>query len=378
MVAQQGNVFRLGLWALNVSASALAVVRGNAVTTPNARWLQLDDLIPGGWILDEGDDTIRYGRLSQLAVGEAARLPQRAPATAVRRFRRAAGEQVIEVRLERPASESGVVLVIAHDVTDQERARRELSETREALLQNEHLAVLGELASSVAHDLGNTLRGISARVSVLASDGAIGSSQTPIIEGLHDSVEAAIASVRSLQEVARSGRLEPGPVDLVEVIRHAAEILQLRQPHDGPAVQVRTRIPKLPPVLGTTSELTHLFMSLFFNARDAMRSGGTIDVVGARTRRGVRVVVSDRGTGVPSEHLPHLFKPFFSTKGKAGTGLGLWLAKTTMRRIGGTIEARNRRGGGAEFELVFATAMDGQIRRDRAQARLRGPSVPSS
>jgi len=376
-VAQQAIVFRLGLWALNVSASALAVVRGEEIALQNARWLQLEQVRADGWVSEEGEGTT-YASLSQLARAEARRLPERAPATALRRFRGAQGEQVIEVRLERPETDARVVLVIAHDVTDQVRARRELSETREALLQNEHLAVLGELASSVAHDLGNTLRGISARVSVLAQDGALAQGHGPLITGLRESVELAIGSVRSLQNVARTGRLEPGPVELEEVVRHAAEVLQLRQSHDAPRIEMRARLSKLPPVLGTVSELSHLFVTLFFNARDAMRSGGVIDVRGERAKGRVRVIVADRGTGIALDDLPRLFQPFFSTKGKAGTGLGLWLAQNAMRRLGGTIVARNRRGGGAEFELEFQIAADGQIRRDRAPARLRGSTAPAS
>jgi signal transduction histidine kinase len=377
-LAQQANVFRLGLWALNISTSALAVVRADGVAMRNARWLQLDDVAAGAWIPEEGDPGTVYADLNRLALTEARRLPPGEPATASLRFRRARGEQIIEVRLERPETDKAVVLVIVRDITDEARARRELSETREALLQNEHLAVLGELASSVAHDLGNTLRGISARVSVLASNGGLGAAQAPIIAGLRESVEAAITSVRNLQDVARSGRLEPGPVELADVVRHAAEILQLRQPHDPPVVDVRRRLPKLPPVVGTISELTHLFITLFFNARDAMPEGGTIEVTGERARNRVRVVVADRGTGIPPEHLQHLFQPFFSTKGKAGTGLGLWLAKTAMRRFGGAITARNRRGGGAEFEINFQIASNGQVRPDRGRGRLRAPSAVSS
>ena len=111
-----------------------------------------------------------HADLSRLACAEAARLPERAPVSAVRHFRRARDGQVLEVRLERPAADRGVVLVIAHDVTDRVRAQQDLTEMREALLQNEHLAVLGELASSVAHELGNTLRGISARVAHIHHD----------------------------------------------------------------------------------------------------------------------------------------------------------------------------------------------------------------
>jgi signal transduction histidine kinase len=321
-----------------------------------------------------------YPTFRDLAAGEARRLPKRPPATAVRRFRRGDGAQFLEVRLERPESDPRVVLVIAHDATDQVQARRELSETREALLKNEQLAMVGELASSVAHDLGNTLRGISARISVLAADEAIAQTKAEVIAGLRESVEAAIATIRDLHDVARMGRLDPGPVQLGSVIQRAAEILRLRQPHDAPRIEVNTAVARLPPVLGTVSELSHLFLSLFFNAREAMSKGGTINVVGTRSRDQVRVSVFDSGAGFSPEAQAHLFEPFFTTKGPGGTGLGLWLAQSTMRRFHGTIAVRNRRRGGAEIQLEFQIAgkRDARVTQGRARGRPREPGAPSS
>lgn len=383
--AQQAIVFRLGLWALNVTANALAVVRDDQVTMQNARWLQFDEVSGGGWRDADDDAAPMQPDLSRIARAEAKRVPERAPASLVRRFRRVRGDKVIELRLERPASDPRVVLAVAHDVTEQVHARRELSQIREALLQSEQLAVVGELASSVAHDLGNTLRGISARVSALAQDGATGDGRAALLEGLRESVDAATASVRNLQEVARVGRLDPGPVDLAEVIRRAAEIVQLRHPREAQPIEVRVDLERMPPVLGTVSELSQLFINLFFNARDAMPNGGTIDVAGTIMARGRgrgrgrgRVTVSDTGTGFPPQALTHLFQPFFTTKGSAGTGLGLWLAQNTMRRFGGAIAARNRRRGGAQIELEFQLVTNGNVTQDPARARARARRAPAS
>lgn len=373
-VARDLAVFRLGRWGLNVSASGLALVSGNQITTRNARWIELDEMRSGGWVSEDQKGMAPYADLTQLACGEAARLGERAPVSAVRQFRRARDGQVFEVRLERPATDRGVVLVIAQDVTDRVRAQRDLTEMREALLQNEHLAVLGELASSVAHELGNTLRGISARASVLAQSGEIADAQRPLIAGLQESAEAALASVRKLQEMVRTGRLDPGPVQLAEVVRHAADVLQLRYRQDGPPIEVDAKVDGVPPILGTVSELSYLFITLLFNARDAMPEGGRIEVKARRARDRVRVTVSDQGTGIAPEHLPRLFQPFFTTKGTSGTGVGLWLAQSTMRRLGGTIVLRNRGEGGAEFELEFLVAADGELRQARGRP---GRSTPS-
>jgi signal transduction histidine kinase len=213
---------------------------------------------------------------------------------------------------------------------------------------------------------------------VLAQNGAISPAQKPLIAGLQESAESALGSVRKLQELVRTGRLDPGPVVLADVVRHAADVLQLRQRQDEPRIEVHAAVDGAPPVLGTVSELSYLFISLLFNARDAMRAGGRIEVTAARIEDRVRVVVSDEGSGIAPEHLPRLFQPFFTTKGALGTGLGLWLAQSTMRRLGGTIAARNGKDGGAEFELQFQLAADGAVTRAREQARRSAPSARSS
>jgi C4-dicarboxylate-specific signal transduction histidine kinase len=364
-------VYRLGFWALNATASGLSLVKDGEIASRNARWHELD-VARGGWVREGKVPPTTWIDLSQAALAEAAQLPERARVAVVRRYRSVQGEQVVELRLERIDAAASPVVVLARDVSEQARAEQELSHMREALFQSEHMSILGELASSMAHELGNTLRGVTTRTNVLASDPQVMARHGPLVAGLEESIEAALESVRKLHDVARSGRLEPGPVDLRDVLRRAIEVLHLRQPPGAPAVEVRTEVPHLPLVLGTSAELSHLFVTLLFNARDAMPDGGKVHVRAERARDRVRVTVADEGTGISPEHLTHLFQPFFTTKGTAGTGLGLWLAQSALRRIGGAISARNRRSGGAEFLVELQVAGNGErIRRGRAPARRR-------
>jgi C4-dicarboxylate-specific signal transduction histidine kinase len=369
-------VYRLGFWALNATASGLALVKDGAIITRNARWHELD-VARGGWMREGKVPPITWIDLSHAALAEALHLPRRARAVVVRRYRTIAGEQVVELRLERIDAAAAPIVVLAQDVTEQARAEEELSHMREALLQSERMSILGELASSVAHELGNTLRGLTTRTTVLTQDPRVMEEHGALVVGIQESVESALASVRKLHEVARSGRVQPGPVDLAEVLRHAIEVLHLRQQHGAAAVEIRTEVPDLPLVLGSTAELSHLFVTLLFNARDAMPDGGKVHIHAERVRDRVRVSVADEGTGIAPEHLSRLFQPFFTTKGTAGTGLGLWLAQSTMRRIGGSITARNRRAGGAELLVELQVAGDGESARPaRARARRRERNAP--
>ena len=67
----------------------------------------------------------------------------------------------------------------------------------------------------------------------------------------------------------------------------------------------------------------------------------------------VQVQVSDTGPGIPEEHLPHIFEPFFSTKGEKGTGLGLWVSLGIAQSHGGRLQVRNRPGGGTVFSMTL-------------------------
>lgn len=369
-LSTQTAVYRLGLWGLNATGNGLALLKDGVITTRNAHWHALN-AGRGGWRRDDVDPPQTFADLSQAALAEGARLQRAPPGIAVRRYKSAASDQVVEMRFERTDSADAPIVVLAVDVTELVRNEQDVAHMREALLQSEHLAVLGELASAIAHDLGNTVRALTTRIAVLAQDPAVVAGHADLIGGLQESAEAALASLRKLYELARSGRLQPGPVELAEVVRHAIDVLRLRQVPGAPQVEVRSELPPLPPVHATASELSHLFITLFTNARDAMPKGGTIGVRAERVGARVRVVVSDQGSGIAPEHMAQLFQPFFTTKGKEGTGLGLWLAQSSLRRLGGSIGAHNRPGGGAEFVVELPVAATRRVSPRREPARRR-------
>jgi len=106
-------------------------------------------------------------------------------------------------------------------------------------------------------------------------------------------------------------------------------------------------------VCGVAADLRYVFINLLLNARDAMPRGGTIRVRGSVAGGKAVVTVEDEGTGIPPEHLHSIFRPFFTTKGNQGTGLGLSMAYGVMARAEGSITAANRPEGGAVFTLTF-------------------------
>jgi signal transduction histidine kinase len=117
---------------------------------------------------------------------------------------------------------------------------------------------------------------------------------------------------------------------------------------------VRLAFPALPDVWGSADDLRNVFLHLLLNARDAMPNGGSIWLSADVLDDAVLVHVEDEGIGIAPALADRIFEPFFTTKKRDGTGIGLALARQTMRQAGGDITAKNGNAGGACFELRFA------------------------
>jgi signal transduction histidine kinase len=135
---------------------------------------------------------------------------------------------------------------------------------------------------------------------------------------------------------------------------------QLRQHR----VALRTEMDRsLPPVPASADQLKQVFLNLFLNAQEAMPRGGTLYVSTRLSRendpeflsgRYVLVQVRDTGSGIPADKLPHIFEPFYSTKGETkGTGLGLWVSLGIAQNHGGQIKVRSRPGRGTLFTVAL-------------------------
>src|SRR5256885_2200185 len=352
-------VSRFGWLGLQATGTAFALLRGQSVVLANRRWGQLA-VGNGSWRRRSTSNTKSYPDLNALALAEAKAAVAAESGTGIEAFDRPATDTSLELRFEVAGpGETPTVMALATDVTERLRREQELMRTREALLQKEHLRVIGELTASVSHEMGSTLRGMAARLTVLSTDSHTVRHHHAVLHGLMESIHESQRALRRLLAAARAGSLTAGPVRLEEAGNQAIAVLKL----DGDGedkLQVRVDLP-VPPVLATPAELSHLFITLLRNARDAMSSGGQISIRGSSADGYVVVRVADRGSGIPPRVMRRLFEPFFTTKGEEGTGLGLWLAASTKRRLGRSISASNRPGGGAVFTLRFrpATSIDG-------------------
>jgi signal transduction histidine kinase len=347
------TIYKLGTWGLKATSAALAVVETDRITLANARFTSMARTLAGPLIRIEPETAKPYPNLRALAMGEATALIEGRQSARELRYRDAGSTAVLSIRLERNrGAGEPAVLLIAEDVTEHARRDSDLERTREALLHRERLRVLGELAVSIAHDLGNTLRGTSFQLAMLEDPALPADKRAEALRGIAERIEIASAVISRLHEFARTGSLKTAAVQLQRIVSQAVAIVETEL-REGEPVEVRVSVPELPQVRGSAPELSLLFVNLLRNARQAMPEGGIISIAARRREDSVVVTVADQGTGIPADVQPRLFEPFFTTKGAQGTGLGLWLAAGTMARLGGAISAINRPQGGALFSLTF-------------------------
>jgi PAS domain S-box-containing protein len=257
-----------------------------------------------------------------------------------------------------PIAEDRVIWV-ARDVSARRTAERALREAEEGLRQAARMETIGRLAGSLAHDLNNLLTGIGGYTD-LALDEVDAS--LPLAADLREIRSATKrASDLSMQLLAfsRGQQLRLGRLDVNDTVAGLEGLLRCLT---GERITLRiSRGDGVPPVWADRGQIERVIVNLVANARDAMPEGGVLEIRTADGERGVTLSVSDSGTGIPAEILPHVFEPFFSTKQAGrGTGLGLWSVATIVGQAGGQVTVRSSPDQGSTFTLHFPEHRDDQ------------------
>jgi two-component system NtrC family sensor kinase len=221
-------------------------------------------------------------------------------------------------------------------------------------LHTERMAALGQLVSSVAHELSNPLTSILGYAQLLLRRRE-GRGREADVQHILQEAERASRIARNLLQFARGVPSERQAVELNEVVRRALALRSYEMSLEEIEVEMDLD-PHLPPVLGDAAQLQQVLLNLVVNSEQAIRHGRGRGHIRLRTRRVSRerlaVDVADDGPGIAPEALPHIFDPFFTTKpAGAGTGLGLSIACGIAQDHGGTVSVDSRPGYGAVFTL---------------------------
>jgi len=238
-----------------------------------------------------------------------------------------------------------------------ERSLEELRSTRELLARTERLRALGELSTSIAHDLRNIFNPLSLQTDLLRRAAQSPERVLELAGQMKQVVKRGTETVERLRLFGHQSREVATEVaDLNVLVDESAALCRLRL---GENNQVRLEVVHGGPVKVRVrgAEVVTALMNLIVNAQEALPAeGGTITVRTGTSSEGGWLQVADTGMGMPPEVKEHLFEPFFTTKGEKGTGLGLAMVDTFVRRSGGSISVESEPGQGTTFTLRFPLA----------------------
>ncbi len=210
------------------------------------------------------------------------------------------------------------------------------------------LEAVCRFAAGVSHDLGNLLGAVTNGIAILERNGTADSAE--VLKLISDSARQSAKLAQQLMALARK---EPNRPAIVSVMTVIDELRVLLAPQLGDKLTVEWQIDPELVVWADMTQLEQVLFNLVLNARDAMPSGGTIQV---RAREGaegfVTFEVVDRGMGIPEENLERIFDPFFTTRGD-GTGIGLSVAQQFTALHGGDVRASSVLGEGATFTVSW-------------------------
>jgi two-component system sensor kinase FixL len=244
------------------------------------------------------------------------------------------------------------------DITERKQAEAEALQHREEIAYLSRVAIMGEMAGSLAHELnqplGAIVTNVGAALRFLERDSLSG-------EKLRELLQDIAADGRRASDVIRTvkgmGRKEEGARQLLHLNDVIAEVLRLTRSdalaHD--CTMLTELRPALPKVEANLVQLQEVFLNLIVNAFEASKGVPRVQRrVIIRTERdgdgAVLACVRDFGTGLPSDKPERVFDRFFSTK-REGMGIGLFIARAIVVAHGGTLYAENAEGGGAQFWL---------------------------
>lgn len=265
--------------------------------------------------------------------------------------------RILEVQ-SRPCGRTSVLLL--RDVT--------VAHAREAnAVETGRIEAIQQLASGVAHEIGNPLNALSLNLDLLAR--SLRKEPDPDRrERLLADIETAKREVKRIDSINRSflkalrpirPQLRPGSV--AEPLTSTLRELQPR--FEDRRIRVLVDLPQaMPAVLLDVDQLGQVFFNLIKNALEAMKDGGELDIAVASTDDTVEISFRDTGAGIPAAELSRLFEPYRTTKGEAGNGLGLMICRRIVRAHGGEIDVESKEGAGTRF-TVRLPRLEKRVRR---------------
>ena len=258
-------------------------------------------------------------------------------------LRKDGSEFPVEISLSPMKTPEGMVVTAAiRDVSERKKAEAQIKklnlQLEEALRRSEKLAATGRLAASLAHEINNPVSSLGDILFVLASQAELNEDSRILIQSAKKEVErlASIAKETLAPHRTSGERVRIKATELVET-----SLESFQRPLQQANIQVEKHYETEAMIDVYAGELRQVFTNLISNSIDAMPRGGTITLDVVEDGQDVKLIFSDNGSGIAPEKLEEIFEPFVTTKGEKGLGIGLWISRNIIEKLGGSIQVRS-------------------------------------
>ncbi|NTW97806.1 MAG: GAF domain-containing protein, partial [Oscillochloris sp.] len=239
-------------------------------------------------------------------------------------------------------------------------AEARLNTAQAQLLQSAKLAAVGELSASVAHEINNPLYAARNSLYLVEQDLAAEAPQRAFLTIAQQELGRIARIITRMRDFYRPAKAELAATNINSLLRETLELVQthLRHSHINAAADLSADIPS---IIAHADQLRQVFLNIILNACDAMPDGGDLRVktrlLQARSESPttIEIDICDTGVGIPLEHRPHLFEPFYTTKAH-GTGLGLAISAHIVSQHNGRILLESELCQGTTFSILLPTA----------------------
>jgi PAS domain S-box-containing protein len=231
----------------------------------------------------------------------------------------------------------------------------EIAKLQAQRAQTEKLAAVGQMAAAVAHEINNPIAGIRNAFTLVKQAVDPTHPHFEFVAMIDREITRVASIVQNMYQLYRKEPSKAEPVNLSLLIRDLESLFAKRLSQLGLTLVV-TQMPLRSRLLVPQSDLLQVLMNLVQNALDSSRQGGTIWLNVCQDEDIVRMSVSDEGSGIPPDVLPHIFDPFFTTKtekGQKGMGLGLSVSQSLVMAMGGRMEVQTEQGAGSTFSIIL-------------------------
>lgn len=236
-----------------------------------------------------------------------------------------------------------------------QRSETARSQLEQRLVEADRLAMLGELAASVAHDLRNPLTIVKGTAESLCRRPRTPDEVAAHTDVIRRNIDKADETIERLIDLAKPKRLVPIDTDATAALSEVQDLLHVEARRR--AIKLAVGSPRHGPqvVCADRTLLAQALMNLVMNALQASDADGEVTLRARSFGDNIALTVSDRGTGLPEALRKNLFQPFFTTKA-AGTGLGLVSCRRIATELGGELRLYPRYRGGARAVLWLPSA----------------------